>query len=84
MLAEGKSAKQSSDHLPAVGGFCFIEEHVGEEAVNITMPQAQESGILIVLDPVGAGATGYRTETVHHALYNLDEGQLSGRLRLEE
>lgn len=30
--------------------------------------RAGERGIAIVLDPVGAGATGYRTETVHRLL----------------
>ena len=30
--------------------------------------QARERSLPIVLDPVGAGATGYRTETVHHLL----------------
>jgi hydroxyethylthiazole kinase len=38
------------------------------DAMNLAMRQAHHRGIPIILDPVGAGATRYRTRTVHELM----------------
>lgn len=38
------------------------------DAMHLSLKTARESGKPVVLDPVGAGATTYRTETAHHLL----------------
>ncbi len=40
------------------------------EAMYLSLEAANNTGIPVVLDPVGAGATSYRTETAHDLLKN--------------
>jgi hydroxyethylthiazole kinase len=48
------------------------------EAMAIAGRAANESGVPVVLDPVGAGATSYRTETARQLLDELDVAVLRG------
>lgn len=48
------------------------------EAMLIAGRRANELGIPVILDPVGAGATTFRTETVHRLLDALDIAVLKG------
>ena len=48
------------------------------EAMLIAGAAANERGVPVVLDPVGAGATSYRTETAKRLLGELDVTVLRG------
>jgi hydroxyethylthiazole kinase len=48
------------------------------EAMLLAGKAANERGVPVVLDPVGAGATGYRTETARRLLGELDVAVLRG------
>ncbi|WP_458309196.1 hydroxyethylthiazole kinase [Methanoculleus bovis] len=48
------------------------------DAMLIAGRRANELGIPVVLDPVGAGATGFRTETARRLLDSLDVAVLKG------
>ncbi len=48
------------------------------DAMVIAGRAANESGVPVVLDPVGAGATTYRTDTARHILEEVDVAVLRG------
>src|SRR5438309_10477434 len=48
------------------------------EAMLLAGKAANGAGVAIVLDPVGAGATGYRTDTAKRLLEELDIAVLRG------
>ena len=48
------------------------------EAMLVAGKGANDRGIPVVLDPVGAGATAYRTETAHRLLDEIDVAVLRG------
>ncbi|SFE79456.1 hydroxyethylthiazole kinase [Alteribacillus iranensis] len=48
------------------------------EAMHLAGKAANEKGIPVVLDPVGAGATSYRTQTVHELLKDIKISILRG------
>src|SRR5437764_10375378 len=50
----------------------------GVDAMLLAGRVANERGIPVVLDPVGAGATRYRTETARHILGEIDVTVLRG------
>jgi hydroxyethylthiazole kinase len=52
----------------------------GVESMRLAGRRANERGIPIVLDPVGAGATGYRTRTALALLDDLEIGVVRGNL----
>jgi hydroxyethylthiazole kinase len=52
------------------------EEQV--EAMLIAGRRANELGLPIILDPVGAGATAYRTQTAQHLLVQLEVAVIKG------
>ena len=54
------------------------EEQV--EAMLVAGRRANELGVPVVLDPVGAGATGYRTQTAHATETISKEKAMPGRL----
>ncbi len=50
----------------------------GVESMHVAGRRANERGIPVVLDPVGAGATGYRTRTALALLEDLEIGVVRG------
>ena len=48
------------------------------EAMLLAGHAANRAGVPVVLDPVGAGATAYRTETARHLLEDLDVAVVRG------
>jgi hydroxyethylthiazole kinase len=68
-------AKQEVVEMVAMAGVLVLNPGTLEpdwvEAMLLAGRRANERGIPIVLDPVGAGATGYRTETNQHLLREL-------------
>ena len=76
-----EAAEEVADMVAAAGALVLnigTLSAVQVEAMLIAGRRANELGIPVILDPVGAGATAFRTETVHRLLDALDIAVLKG------
>lgn len=76
-----EAAEEVADMVAAAGALVLnigTLSAVQVDAMLIAGRRANELGIPVILDPVGAGATAFRTETVHRILDALDIAVLKG------
>ena len=76
-----EAAEEVADMVAAAGALVLnigTLSAVQVEAMLIAGRRANELGIPVILDPVGAGATAFRTETVERLLDALDIAVLKG------